>query len=781
MIFALGCHFADIPDHEREAVAHTFFVRAKKFIGLDMLDIRTVGTVQTLLLTVLFLQSTPYPHRCWQSIGVACRLAQGLGLHEAQPDESQHPLEREIHRRTWHGCVMMDTFVSMTYGRPTMTSHLSNVPLPECPVPGPGDEHIPSIMAFYIATIELYRVLDSILSDVYETWRSRDSMTPVGSTRRNGGSSGLDVIIGLEDKLFQYESNLPSFLSWTRSSTPVLEAQKQLVLRRQRNVLHARFLFIHLLLYRPIFTQLCTGPARSDEGERRLTAHSTIYRAILRKCAAACAKAAINLISLVHDTYQGSETDLGFYNGFYTSTAGMVIIMSYACCPISEEVDTATIDASWAKCEEILRQMGSFSLSAQNTLQFLQVARARVLSTPQDPPSAAEGNTATPARQHVSSQSNQGHLAADVPPIHEPSNAFNWETTMGFLAPALYKGRPGAKLKWLLGIVAVDITMLEKLPTVCVKDWDGNEWNNRIEPVTELNNSSSRVRVIFAEEEALKDVYDAPEEFRPIARGKDINGSFFSDYTIDEDDTPTYHVSWATYKAKLVRSEHDYNWVQTTVLVKWKIPSQIEKREVTSQPSRDLARQHDIARHVFHLSEVLEVTENTLKNLVSEHRRFREEFQDLTEGKRGVIINTQQKLFFVEKEIHSQRMRARSLTERLNNEINLAFNLAAFSESAVMKTIGFVTMLYLPGTFISGIFGTNFFDFNSSFNDTWATSNKFWVYWAVTVPLTAITLILWAWWHSMPRKWVKQINYYLEKRKEDPRGERSRTDSGMTV
>ncbi|GES58203.1 hypothetical protein ATEIFO6365_0004035400 [Aspergillus terreus] len=659
-------------------------------------------------------------------------------------------------------------------------------------------------MAFYIATIELYRVLDSILSGVYETWRGKGSMTPVGSTTRNGGSSELDVIIGLEDKLFQYESNLPSFLSWTTPSTPVIEAQNQLVLRRQRNVLHAR--------------------------------------AILRKCAAACAKAAISLISLVHDTYQGSETDLGFYNGFYTSTAGMAIIMSYACRPISEELDTATIEASWAKCEEILRQMGSFSLSARNTLQFLQVARARVLSTPQDPPSAAEGNTATLARQHVSSQSNQGYLGADVPPIQEPSNAFNWEMTMGFLAntsPALYKGRPGAKLEWLLG-AAVDITMLEKLPTVCVKDWDGNQWNTRIEPVTELNDSSSRVRVIFADDQALKDVYDAPEEFRPIARGKDINGSFFSDYTIDEDDTPTYHVSWATYKAKLVRSEHDYNWVQTTVLVKWKIPSQIEvvflnledkqkkhivkrlpteekrqfhpftwhallagsiiglyntcfwlirdlvrpiekKREVTSQPSRDLARQHDIARHIFHLSEVLEVTENTLRNLVSEHRRFREEFQDLTEDKRGVIINTQQKLFFLEKEIHSQRMRARSLTERLNNEINLAFNLAAFSESAVMKTIGFVTMLYLPGTFISGIFGSNFFDFNSPTDETWATSNKFWVYWAVTVPLTAITLILWAWWHSMPRKWVKQINYYLEKRKEDPRGERSRTDSGMTV
>ncbi|KAL5355585.1 fungal-specific transcription factor domain-containing protein [Aspergillus floccosus] len=714
MIFALGCHFADIPVHEREGVAHTFFLRGKKFVGLDMLNIRTVGTVQAFLVSVLFLQSTPYPHRCWQAIGVACRLAQGLGLHEAQPDECQHPLEREIQRRTWHGCVMMDTFVSMTYGRPTMTSHLSNVHLPECSGPGLGDEHSPSIMAFYLASIKLYRILDSILSDVYRAWRSRASMTPVGTKTRHGSHGGIDAIIELEEKLFQYESNLPSFLSWTTPSTPAVDPQHQVLLKRQRNVLHA----------------------------------STIYGATLTKCAAACAKAAINLISLVHNTYQGSLTDSVWYNGYYTSTAGMVIIMSYACRPISEEVEKATIDATWTKCAEILEQMGSFSLSARNTLQFLQAARAQVLTSPQEPPSAAECNTATPGRQHDSSQSNQEHLTAIVPPTQEASNAFNWDMTMGplaselgFLGPFDLNELHGWLPEWELGMADRGVI-------------DGYDWDSRIEPVTELNVFTSPPNPCFAEDEALKGRYDAPEEFGPIARGKDINGSFFSDYTIEDDDTPTYHVSWATYKAKLVESEQDYKWVQTTVLVKWKIPSQIEvfflnledkqkryivarlpreenkqfhpftwhallagsiiglynkcfwdlrdlKREVTSQPSRDLARQHDIARHIFHLCEVLEVAENTLKNLVSEYRRFREEFPDLTEGKRGVIINTQQKLLFVEREMHSHRMRARSLTERLNNELNLGFNLAAFSESAVMKTIGFVTMLYLPGTFVS--------------------------------------------------------------------------------
>ena len=108
IIFAIGCHFADIPVVEREAVAHSFFLRAKQHIGLDMLDIRSIGVVQTLLITTLYLQSTPYPHRCWNSIGVACRLAQGLGLHEADQYQFKDPLEQEIQRRTWHGCVMMD-------------------------------------------------------------------------------------------------------------------------------------------------------------------------------------------------------------------------------------------------------------------------------------------------------------------------------------------------------------------------------------------------------------------------------------------------------------------------------------------------------------------------------------------------------------------------------------------------------------------------------------------------------------------------------------------------
>lgn len=79
-----------------------------------------------------------------------------------------------------------------------------------------------------------------------------------------------------------------------------------------------------------------------------------------------------------------------------------------------------------------------------------------------------------------------------------------------------------------------------------------------------------------------------------------------------------------------------------------------------------------------------------------------------------------------------------------------------------MKTIAFVSMVYLPGTFVSvchhrvpryhinltiqGVFGTNFFDFDSPSEGGWAHSH-FWLYWAVALPLTFATMGVWLAWH----------------------------------
>lgn len=53
--------------------------------------------------------------------------------------------------------------------------------------------------------------------------------------------------------------------------------------------------------------------------------------------------------------------------------------MSYSCHSIREQVDSQFVDESWRKCEEILAFMAMFSLSARNSLQFLQVTHQHIV------------------------------------------------------------------------------------------------------------------------------------------------------------------------------------------------------------------------------------------------------------------------------------------------------------------------------------------------------------------------------------------------------------------
>lgn len=107
-IFALGCHFSDLIGRDRDATALTFFHRSKSLLGLEFLESDTLSVVQASLIMALFLQSTPFAGRCWTGVGIACRLAQGLGLHVESGGAGRSAVETEIRRRVWHGCVVLD-------------------------------------------------------------------------------------------------------------------------------------------------------------------------------------------------------------------------------------------------------------------------------------------------------------------------------------------------------------------------------------------------------------------------------------------------------------------------------------------------------------------------------------------------------------------------------------------------------------------------------------------------------------------------------------------------
>ncbi|KAL2787492.1 hypothetical protein BJX66DRAFT_327793 [Aspergillus keveii] len=201
--------------------------------------------------------------------------------------------------------------------------------------------------------------------------------------------------------------------------------------------------------------------------------------------------------------------------------------------------------------------------------------------------------------------------------------------------------------------------------------------------------------------------------------------------------------AWHAAFSRVVLEQYD----EALWLVRDLVRNHEENRRFNVNSKDFFPELHDIARHAFHYSEIIEVAENTLSRLAQEQIRWREEDRNAIRD-RGLDywLDPHQELLLQQKAAYALKARSKSLNERLLNEINLGFNLVLQADSAWMKTIAFVSMVYLPGTFVSGLFGTNFFDFDSPTPGLWAHSN-FWLYWAVAVPLTMVTMGVWAAWH----------------------------------
>ncbi|KAF3931723.1 hypothetical protein ABW19_dt0207006 [Dactylella cylindrospora] len=93
-------------------------------------------------------------------------------------------------------------------------------------------------------------------------------------------------------------------------------------------------------------------------------------------------------------------------------------------------------------------------------------------------------------------------------------------------------------------------------------------------------------------------------------------------------------------------------------------------------------------------------------------------------------------------------------TTDISTSIALAKDAKRNSDS--MRVIAIVTMLYLPGAFVSGIFGMVFFDISGDTGKIFATPDA-WLFAAVTVPLTLLTLFISQIWFEgqISRAWAR--------------------------
>lgn len=114
VMFALSTQLIEsLRPEQRDDSSREYFRKAQDLLRLNIWDPGSVELVQCLLLMAQYLQSTDNPHQTWMVVGSAVRTAQSLGLHlpETTADLAD-PRERELLRRLWHGCVLMDRYVN---------------------------------------------------------------------------------------------------------------------------------------------------------------------------------------------------------------------------------------------------------------------------------------------------------------------------------------------------------------------------------------------------------------------------------------------------------------------------------------------------------------------------------------------------------------------------------------------------------------------------------------------------------------------------------------------
>ena len=112
IVLALGSQRSEeIPERERAILSDDLFKRSARLVSLDTLSYTSLAVVQLLFLRGTYLLYTTFADRCWNTVGVAIRAAQALGLHISREATNKvDQLTGEMCRRVWCGCIHLDWY-----------------------------------------------------------------------------------------------------------------------------------------------------------------------------------------------------------------------------------------------------------------------------------------------------------------------------------------------------------------------------------------------------------------------------------------------------------------------------------------------------------------------------------------------------------------------------------------------------------------------------------------------------------------------------------------------
>ncbi|KAK1995023.1 fungal-specific transcription factor [Colletotrichum falcatum] len=430
LVFALSTQLSEsIPPEQRVSSSQAYFKRAQDLLQFSLWDTGSVELIQCLLIMSQYLQSTNNPHQTWMVVGSVVRIAQGLGLHLPETSSGlASESERNLVKRIWHGCLLMDRMIAITHGRPAMISDqlASRVVLPS--IPDTGDAaaddgtraddaalHRLRYQGFFHKSLELYEVINhAVLAFYSSTSPSRSPTHPdVAShgSRRSSERPELDLgkALQLDQRLTKWEKSLPSFLKTSEPETTLGE-----VFQRQAVILRIRLLHARMLLLRPMLARFCLSPSPEPS-----QVHDDLSARVVQQCAMVCVEAAQGLVSSIV-RFQRRDGSLGllpawWYRVFYVYTAATVLVAARLRPAVFSSPE---ISRSWNQAMGLLHDHESLGPSARRCAAALQILSAKAFQEEQQQQQQQQQSAALPdseANTAVPNVASDQQEAFDVP------------------------------------------------------------------------------------------------------------------------------------------------------------------------------------------------------------------------------------------------------------------------------------------------------------------------------------------------------------------------------
>lgn len=370
-IFALASLFSDrLVAQESECTAQMFFSQAKELYDFENLDYGSLSMVQALLLMGHYLHIKRV-NRCWYIFGLAIRMALSLGLQSTSINSNCGMVERESRKRCWGGCLVMDTMLATTFGRPMMiaSEYYSSAEMPEAvddvrPAATVATQAAtetattPKILLF-IYRIKLCIVLHSILRTLYRA--AGDD----GESEFRAGD-----MMKLDQQLSGWIANLPAPMKMRESVEPAAEDFSHVAPGR---MLYTRYLTARILLTRPALALV------AKRGNNPLVAYglSPLNHGFAFCAAEACIDTSMRLIDHIRTHLPRERKVLGaaWYNTTCVFNAALVLFVAQTVPSLRPQLSQSR---HWQDCIDLMRSLAEQCSSSQACLSMLESLKSRL-------------------------------------------------------------------------------------------------------------------------------------------------------------------------------------------------------------------------------------------------------------------------------------------------------------------------------------------------------------------------------------------------------------------